>query len=98
MITTLIVTYNRLEFLKQSIYSVLNQTVIPDKLLIYNNNSSDGTKEYLDSLDNNTVHVVNASINTGGAVVFIMEYWKLVLLVLTGSGLWMMIPLQNLVL
>ena len=66
-IIALIVTYNRLKLLKESISSIKTQSVKPDKILIYNNNSNDGTTEYLNSLKDDQIIFHNASENTGGA-------------------------------
>ncbi len=62
-VCAVIVTYNRLDLLKGAIQSLLNQTYQPD-ILVINNNSTDGTKEYLESIDN--IHVITQD-NVGGA-------------------------------
>ncbi|MCK5201510.1 MAG: glycosyltransferase family 2 protein [Spirochaetales bacterium] len=66
-IIALIVTYNRLDLLKESIAALQVQTIKPNKILIYNNNSSDGTEDYLNTLNDELIIVKNATINTGGA-------------------------------
>lgn len=66
-IIALIVTYNRLNLLKESIAALQVQTIKPKKILIYNNNSSDGTTEYLKLLTDKDIAVENAIENTGGA-------------------------------
>jgi GT2 family glycosyltransferase len=66
-IIALIVTYNRLELLKESLIAVKEQTLKLDKILVYNNNSSDGTTEYLNKLTDDQIIVINAIENTGGA-------------------------------
>ncbi len=48
-IALIIVTYNRLETLKQNLEHVGNQSKPPDAIIIVNNNSTDGTADYLDS-------------------------------------------------
>lgn len=59
-----IVTYNRLGSLKRVVSCVQNQTQRIDKLIIVNNNSTDGTKEWLDALEGvETIH----QENVGGA-------------------------------
>lgn len=58
-----IVTFNRLELLKGAIESVMAQSY-PCDILVVNNGSPDGTKEYLENLGN--IHVINQE-NTGGA-------------------------------
>lgn len=64
-----IVTYNRLDSLKRVVRCVRNQTQQVDKLIIINNDSTDGTKEWLDTLeDGEVIH----QENLGGAGGFYM--------------------------
>jgi len=65
-ICAVIVTYNRLEFLKECIDSVLMQSTPLSKIIIVNNGSTDGTSEYLKSLNNERIELVFQE-NTGGA-------------------------------
>ncbi len=46
-VLAIIVTYNRLELLKRCIKSISHQSVPPDKIVIVNNGSNDGTFDYL---------------------------------------------------
>lgn len=46
-IACVIVTYNRISYLKKTIKAYENQTVLPDIMIVVNNNSTDGTKEFL---------------------------------------------------
>lgn len=62
-----IVTYNRLELLKECITACLNQTYSFEKIFVINNASTDGTKEYLDSLEYENVKITNSKENLGGA-------------------------------
>lgn len=62
-----IVTYNRLELLKECVDACINQTKKFSKIYIVNNASTDGTKEYLDSLKNKSIHIVHSDKNLGGA-------------------------------
>lgn len=62
-----IVTYNRLELLKESLAAVLNQTDYLSHVIVINNMSNDGTKEYLDSLNDERLVVVHSTENLGGA-------------------------------
>ncbi len=66
-----IVTYNRLDKLKIALKSYENQTVKPKYILVVNNNSTDGTKEYLDNWKQDQIgiqkNVVNLDKNTGGS-------------------------------
>lgn len=50
LITTVIPTYKRPRLLKRAILSVLRQDGIPKKICVYDNASSDGTKELVESL------------------------------------------------
>ena len=52
-INAVVVTCNRCELLKQTIDALLNQTYPLNKIVIINNASTDGTKEYLDSVIDN---------------------------------------------
>ena len=63
MILALIVTHNRLDCLKKCIKSINSQSLKPTKLLIIDNDSSDGTREYL--LKNNIFNI--HSKNNGSA-------------------------------
>ena len=44
----IVVTYNRLELLKDCIRALRAQSLRPDRILVVNNGSSDGTQEWLD--------------------------------------------------
>lgn len=69
-IITVIVTYNRIDLLKQCIEGLINSTYKTD-ILIVNNNSNDGTKEYLDSVQNEyknvKFYIYNLKENLNGA-------------------------------
>lgn len=56
-ITAAIVTYNRLSFLKKIIEALQNQSRKPDRIVIVNNSSNDGTADYLKLLDG--IEVIN---------------------------------------
>ena len=62
-ICAVIVTYNRINLLKKSLESVDGQTASCD-ILVVNNNSSDGTKEYLEI---NKITHIDMKENIGGA-------------------------------
>ena len=62
-----IVTYNRCELLKEAVTCALSQQVKPSHIIIVNNNSTDGTKEYLDSIKNSLIVVKHLKENCGGA-------------------------------
>lgn len=62
-VCAVVVTYNRVDMLKDAIESLSKQTVNLD-ILIVNNGSTDGTSEYLETLTN--VKIINQD-NVGGA-------------------------------
>lgn len=69
-VVAVVVTYNRLNMLKECIDSLLNQRGKSlKKIVIVNNNSNDGTEEYLGSLSNQNdkIIVLNLKENLGGA-------------------------------
>lgn len=69
-IATVIVTYNRKFLLKKCLDSILCQTVIPNKIIIIDNNSNDGTYDFLvhnQYLINNKIEYIKLNENIGGA-------------------------------
>ena len=63
-----IVTYNRLALLKETVGAVMGQTHPLRKTIIIDNHSTDGTAEYLASIGgNNAIETVRLATNTGGA-------------------------------
>lgn len=64
-ILAVVVTYNRLELLKRCIQSLLSQTFKDFDILIINNGSTDGTKEWLDTLPDSIIRIHQD--NLGGA-------------------------------
>nr|MCR5545643.1 glycosyltransferase [Lachnospiraceae bacterium] len=66
-ITAVVVTYNRLELLKENIEALRHQSVPDLSILVVNNASTDGTKEYLDEVANNQIGVLHLEENMGGA-------------------------------
>jgi len=64
-----IVTYNRLSLLKECLSNALSQTYRFENIYVVNNNSNDGTLEYLSEIDKDydNVHVYNLEKNIGGA-------------------------------
>lgn len=76
-ICAVIVTYNRLETLKTALAHILAQTVKPETIIIVDNNSSDGTKNYLASLQESPgIKCLLLQSNTGsaGAISEAMKY------------------------
>mgnify|MGYP001167931735 CR=1 FL=1 len=63
-IISIIVTHNRLKELKNCLQYIDKQIKKPDKILVVNNNSSDGTEDFL--ILNNIDHI-NSSKNIGSA-------------------------------
>ncbi len=69
-ITAVIVTYNRKELLVRNISSLATQSIKIDHIIIVNNNSTDGTEEYLKSqkvYNDKWIEIINLPENTGGA-------------------------------
>lgn len=70
-IGVVLVTYNRLDKLKVALESYEKQKVLPKYILVVNNNSNDGTREYLEEWkkDKEEIEkvVVNLDKNTGGS-------------------------------
>lgn len=64
-----VVTYNRKELLKECINALQNQTIKLDKIIIINNNCTDGTTEYLKDLElrEEDIKHIQLSQNVGGA-------------------------------
>lgn len=70
--SVVIVTYNRLNLLKECLYAVENQTVQFNHIIIVDNASTDGTTEYLKQYKNSNASVILESENAGGAA----GYWR----------------------
>lgn len=67
-VNAVVVTCNRLSLLKECIEALLCQTYNIRRIVIVNNNSSDGTSDWLDSLNTNPLfHIINLEENIGGA-------------------------------
>lgn len=67
-VSCVITTFNRLELLKKCIKSVQEQTYEISTIIIINNNSTDGTKNYLEKYKNyNNFIIKNMDENLGGA-------------------------------
>lgn len=64
-ITALVVTYNRLDYLKKNIDALLNQSRMPDEILVIDNASLDGTHEFL--TNQSKIKSIRLSENIGGA-------------------------------
>lgn len=68
-VCTVVVTYNRLNTLKKNLECLLKQTKKINKILVINNNSTDGTKEYLENMSQNYNNIIvkNLTQNVGGS-------------------------------
>ena len=67
-VIAIVVTYNRKELLKECIKAILNQNYKNCDVLIVDNASTDGTKDFIgEELKNIRVHYVNTGSNLGGA-------------------------------
>ena len=76
-VCAVIVTFNKLHLLKECLEAVKSQTVPVGTIYVINNNSNDGTKEYLES--QNGITSLTTSENIGGAGGFklgIKEFYK----------------------
>lgn len=66
-----IVTYNRIDHLKRSIKNYTHQTLLPDRILVVNNASTDGTFEFLEGWKHKNEGVIKQVIhlpeNSGGS-------------------------------
>ena len=62
-----IVTYNRIELLKECIANCINQVLKFDKIFVINNASTDGTTEFLNNLAYDNIMVINSKENLGGS-------------------------------
>lgn len=68
-IIAVVVTYNRLSLLKENIIALQSQTFPLNKIIIINNNSTDGTTEYLKNnfSNNKKFCIINLDKNIGGS-------------------------------
>ncbi|MDM2895206.1 glycosyltransferase [Citrobacter sp. Cpo030] len=69
MVVAVIVTYNRKSLLEKSIAAILAQSVAIEKMIVVDNNSSDGTEDYVKLLRNDNINIeyYNTGANLGGA-------------------------------
>lgn len=68
IINCVVVTYNRLSLLKENLNALKGQTYPINKIFVINNNSTDGTREWLDSLKHDTqLKIIHLQKNIGGA-------------------------------
>lgn len=69
-VSAAIVTYNRLPLLKECIHAVLNQSMEVESVIVIDNASTDGTREFLSGLNHPKVHTTFHDKNMGGAAGF----------------------------
>ncbi len=65
-VAAVVVTFNRLELLKECISSIRKQTYAVNEIIIVNNSSTDGTKEWLTAQNDLTVITQENSGSAGG--------------------------------
>lgn len=67
-VIAVVVTYNRKELLKEAVEALINQHYSNCKILVIDNASTDGTREYIDTfIDDQKVIYKNTGANLGGA-------------------------------
>lgn len=68
LINCVVVTYNRLNLLKENIQALKAQTLQLHKIFIIDNCSTDGTREFLDSFSPDPhMEIIHLPENKGGA-------------------------------
>jgi GT2 family glycosyltransferase len=65
LISVVLVTYNRLGFLQQALQALFDQVDLPAEIIIWNNASADGTAEWLATVTDPRVQVINHLENIG---------------------------------
>ena len=66
-VAAVIVTFNRLAKLPKTLETVFAQSHAPEWVVVVNNKSTDGTREYLDGLDDPRLVILHLDENLGGA-------------------------------
>ena len=66
-VIAVVVTCNRCELLKLSLNALFASAYNIEKIIVVNNASEDGTKEYLDTINNDKLLVIHKEVNEGGA-------------------------------
>ena len=61
-----VLTYNRVNYLKSALESILNQTYSDFILNVLDNCSNDGTEEYVKSIEDKRVNYIRHEHNLGG--------------------------------
>src|SRR5690606_5466911 len=68
LVSVYIPTFNRLEMLKRALTSVFNQTYSSIEVIVVDDGSTDGTREYLDSVRRENVVCIFNDVNSGPCV------------------------------
>ena len=68
-VAAIVVTYNRKELLRECLQALLAQTIPDLDILLIDNASTDGTKEYITDIveENPSIRYMNTGSNLGGA-------------------------------
>jgi glycosyltransferase involved in cell wall biosynthesis len=66
-VCAVIVTFNRKDTLIEALNHILRQTTLPEKIFIVDNNSSDGTIDYLKSISDSRIQPIYLDDNVGSA-------------------------------
>lgn len=62
-----VVTFNKKEMLSECVEALLNQSIPLDKIIVFDNASTDGTKDYLQSIQYERLETIFSEKNLGGA-------------------------------
>lgn len=66
-VAALVVTYNRIDLLKECIKALINQSEKVNDIIIIDNDSIDGTREYLSQINDESFHIKLLNKNVGGS-------------------------------
>jgi glycosyltransferase involved in cell wall biosynthesis len=61
--TVIIPTYNCVDFLKRALPSVIDQTFTDFEVIVIDNSSTDGTREYLSNINDNRLNIITVQNN-----------------------------------
>ena len=61
----ILATYNRVDYLKKALLALLSLDFSNFEIIVVNDGSGDGTKEFLDALNNDKIKVIHHSVNLG---------------------------------
>lgn len=63
----IVVTFNKKSMLNECLQALLNQSISPDMIVVLDNGSTDGTREYISSINDKRIHPILLNQNLGGA-------------------------------